>query len=99
MVPPQTRLDRNRHLNGIDHSPGYLQHLRDITEHTSTGTFPCHLLNRAAEIDVKHVGTGSLDHLCGLNHRAGFSTVNLYGRRPLRRFYMELPCCGGDITD
>ena len=83
MVPPQAGLHRYGQLHRINHLASYLQHLWYVLQHAGTCTLACHLLYRAAKVQVDKVGTSLFYYLCGLNHRVYIATINLYTHRAL----------------
>src|SRR5574344_816738 len=83
LIPSQTGLDGDGHLDGIYHLTGDFQHQRNVLEHAGTGALACHLLDRTTEVEVYHIWTCLFHYLGCLYHRLYIATVYLNAHRAL----------------
>ena len=99
VVPAQTGLGRHRQTDGIYDLTGNLQHLRDVLQHTGTGTLTSHLLHGTAEVEVDEVRPCLLDYLGSFYHGIYVTTVKLDAHRSLLVADGQLLHCRLDIPD
>ena len=85
VVPAEAGLHRDGFADGFHHSLGDRHHLVGVAHHARTGAASGYLGDRAAEVDVYHVGPvasgylgGAVGHSCGLHHGLGDVAVDLY---------------------
>ena len=95
-VPAKARLDSDRKPDGFDDLARYLEHQRNITQHSGAGPFMGHLLHGTSEIDVDEVRAGLFYKERGLDHRGYVAAIYLNGRRALAGIYRKLAGCGCD---
>ena len=95
LVPPQTGLHRDRYLHRIDHGPGDFEHERYIPQHAGTSPLAGHLLDRAAEINVEHIGVSRFTQAGSLDHRVDKTAINLNGHGTL--LVVNVQFAGGAI--
>ena len=60
-----------------------VEHFRNVLQETGSGTFSCHFLHGAAEIDVDEVRVRLLNDESRIPHGFGFASVDLYRHRSL----------------
>ena len=77
-IPSQACLHSHRCMHCLDHLSGNFQQKRYVTQHASTRTFACHLLNRTSKVDVNHVRMSLFNNLGSFHHRLNVSSVDLY---------------------
>ena len=78
-IPSQSGFHGDRYFDCIYHGTGYFQHLGDILQHACTGTFACHALHGAAEVDVEYIGVGLLYNARRFHHCFRVPPIYLYG--------------------
>ena len=83
MIPPQTGLRGDRNPDCIDYLLGYLQHFRDVLQHTRTSSLAGNFLHRTTEVEVDDIRTCLLHHFGSLNHSLHIATINLDAYRSL----------------
>ena len=98
-VPTEARLDGHGNTNRTDDGPRDLEHKRHVAQHAGSGAFACHLLNRASEIDVEHIGPSGLADLCGLDHGLDVAAVDLYRHGAFFVAYPQLFFGAADATN
>ena len=65
-------------MHSLHHLAGDVEQQRDVSEHTRAGSLASNLLDRAAKVDIDHVGVRLFHHLGGLDHRLYVAAVDLY---------------------
>lgn len=80
-VPSQTRLHGDGRVDCLHHVACNVEQQRYVLQHSGAGSFACHLLHGAAEVDVDDVGVHLFDDASRLNHRLHVASVylNAYG--------------------
>ena len=78
VLEPAPQLDGHRHRNGrrhgLDDSAGPI----GLVEKCRPGSGLCHLLDRAAEVDIDDVRAGFLDHRGGIRHHSRIGAEDLH---------------------
>ena len=76
-IPPQTCFNRNRNIDGFYYFFRYFKHQRNVPEHTGSGTFACHFLDRTTEVDIQYIRTGSFAYFGSFHHCIYFFSIYL----------------------
>ena len=98
VIPTQTGLHSDRHRDGINNLLGYLQHLGDVLQHTSSSTLASDLLHRTAEVEVYHVRSCLFHYFGSLYHRIDVTTIDLNAHRAFHITDGEFADSRFDIT-
>ena len=77
-APAQSGFHRYGGVNGLYYLFCNFEHEGYVLQHTSARPFACHLLYRAAKVDVDDVGVCLLHNLCSLYHGVDVAAVYLY---------------------
>ena len=88
-VPTKPCLHRYGHFHRVDNRPRYLQHQRNVAQHTCSGTLAGHLFHRTTEVKVNQIGLGRLHNLGRFGHRLCVAAVYLYAHGPLVVAYRQ----------
>ena len=98
VIPSETGFGRDGCMDSVNDGTGDIQHFRNIAEETGAGTFSCHFLDGAAEVDVDKIGFSGLDDTRRIGHRFGIPTVDLNGYGSFGIVDGEFARRGGNVT-
>ena len=89
-IPSETGFHRNGKFDCFYHFTRDVQHQRNITEHSGSGSFSGHTFHRTTEINIENIRPRRFTNLCRFHHCRDIAPVNLDSNRTLFISHIQL---------